>query len=141
MDVLEAERIVGIETFFTPFEGLGGKLRSQPEDFIVTEISNYPKKSETGKFLIADVTTKNWETNLFVRELSNKLHISRQRINFAGTKDKRAVTTRVISIYKVTSDQVSNINIKNVREISNLSAYNDVILCMVIFTFLFLMAN
>lgn len=115
MNVLEAERIVGIETFFAPFEGVGGKLRSQPEDFIVTEISNYPKKSKTGKFLIADVTTKNWETNLFVRELSNKLHISRQRINFAGTKDKRAVTTRVISIYKVTSDQVSNINIKNVK--------------------------
>ncbi|KYK30610.1 MAG: tRNA pseudouridine synthase D [Thermoplasmatales archaeon SG8-52-3] len=115
MNVLETEKIVGIETFFTPFDGIGGKLRLHPEDFIVSEISNYPKKSETGKFLIADLTTKNWETNLIVRELANKLHISRQRINFAGTKDKRAVTTQVMSIYKVSSDKLLNIKIKNAK--------------------------
>jgi tRNA pseudouridine13 synthase len=115
MNVLESERIVGIETFFTPFEGVSGKLRSQPEDFIVREISNYPKKSESGKFLLADVTTKNWETNHLVRELSNKLHISRQRINFAGTKDKRAVSTRLMSFYDMSSEKVANINMKDVK--------------------------
>ncbi len=115
MNVLEAEGIVGIETFFTPFKGIGGKLRLQPEDFIVCEVSNYPSKSKNGKFLITDVTTKNWETNLLARELSNKLHISRQRINFAGTKDKRAITTRLMSIYGVSSEKLSNIKIKNVK--------------------------
>lgn len=115
MNVLETEKIAGTETFFTPFKGIGGKLRLNPEDFCVGEISNYPAKSDNGKYLIADVTTKNWETNLFVRELSNKLHISRQRINFAGTKDKRAITTRLISIYGVSAERLSKIKIKNVK--------------------------
>jgi len=114
MNVLDAEKIVGIETFFTPFEGVGGKLRSQPEDFNVVEVSNYPSKSENGKYIIGDVTTTNWETNLLIRELSNKLHISRQRISFAGTKDKRAKTTRLISIYGVSDERLSKIKIKNV---------------------------
>jgi len=114
MKVLKSEKIVGIETFFTPFEGIGGKLRTKPEDFIVSEVSNYPLKSDNGIFLIADVTSKNWETNLLVREISNKLHISRQRINFAGTKDKRAVATRIMSIHGLSPDKLSNVKIKDV---------------------------
>jgi tRNA pseudouridine13 synthase len=115
MNVLESERIVGIETFFTPYEGVGGKLRTEPEDFLVNEISNYPSKSKNGKYIIADVTTRIWETNLLVRELSNRLHISRQRINFAGTKDKRAIATRLMSIFGISSEKLSNIKIKDVK--------------------------
>jgi len=114
MNVLDTEKIVGIETFFTPFEGIGGKLRSQLEDFIVHEASNYPPKSDIGKYLIADVTTTNWETNLLIREFSNLLHISRQRIGFAGTKDKRAKTKRLMSFFGVSAERISQINIKNV---------------------------
>jgi len=114
MKVLEAEKKVGIETFLTPFQGVGGKLRSRYEDFIVSEISNYPSKSDTGKYLIADITSQNLETNLLIRELSNKLHISRQRISFAGTKDKRAKTTRLLSFYGVPTEKINKIKIENV---------------------------
>ena len=123
MKVLNAEKTIGIETFFTPFSGISGKLRTFPEDFIVQEISNYPSESEKGKFTIADVTAINWETNLLVRELSNLLHISRQRINFAGTKDKRAKTTRLMSFYKVPLKDLSKIKIKDV-EIKNIYSSN-----------------
>jgi tRNA pseudouridine13 synthase len=114
MKVLNAEKQIGIETFFTPFKGIRGKLRYQPEDFIVNEISNLPTKSETGKYLIANVTSKNWETNLLIRELSDWLHISRQRIGFAGTKDKRAKTTQLMSFCDVTLENLLNVKIKNV---------------------------
>jgi len=119
MKVLNAEKKIGIETFLTPFEGIGGKLRLTPEDFIVREVSNYPSEKENGRFTIADVTAINWETNLLVRELSNWLHISRQRIGFAGTKDKRAKTTRLMSFYNVPIDKLSQIKIKDV-EIENI---------------------
>ena len=36
-----------------------------------------------------------YETNRFVREMSRALRISRRRISFAGTKDRRAVTTQL----------------------------------------------
>ena len=101
MDCLKIEKNIGIETFFTSTKGLGGKLRSTPEDFVVNEISRHLPNKETGKFTIARVTAINWETNLLVRELSNKLHISRKRISFAGTKDKRAKTTRLMSFYNI----------------------------------------
>ena len=114
MKVLDVEKNIGIETFFTSFNGIGGKLRLQPEDFTVEEVSNYPPKKENGKFTIADVAAINWETNLLVRELSNWLHISRQRIGFAGTKDKRAKTTRLMSFYKINTDELSKIKLKDV---------------------------
>ena len=118
MKILDAEKKIGIETFFTPCSGIGGKLRVKPEDFTVKEISNYPVEKEDGKFTIADVTATYWETNLLVRELSKKLKISRQRIGFAGTKDKRAKTTRLMSFYKVPVENIQNLKISDV-EIKN----------------------
>jgi tRNA pseudouridine13 synthase len=115
MKVLDIEKIIGIETFYTLFRGIGGKLRTKPEDFIVSEVSNYPSKKEDGKFAIADVTSVNWETNILVRELSNWLHISRQRIGFAGTKDKRAMTTQLMSFYNIPKQKLSEIKIHNVK--------------------------
>jgi len=114
MKVLEIEKNIGIKTYFTSFKGIGGKLRTTPEDFVVNEVSNYPPKKEDGKFTIADVTAINWETNHLIRDLSNWLDISRQRIGFAGTKDKRAKSTRLMSFYKVFPDKLSNVKLRNV---------------------------
>ena len=114
MKVLDIEKVIGIEAFFTSFKGVGGKLRICPEDFIVRENSNYPNEKKDGKFAIAEVTAINWETNLLVREISNRLRISRQRIGFAGTKDKRAKTTQLMSFYNVNLEKLSNIKIEDV---------------------------
>jgi tRNA pseudouridine13 synthase len=119
MNVLTTEKKVGIKTFFTPFKGINGKLRTQPEDFFVTEISNYPPETDSGRFTIAEVTATNWETNILIRELSNRLHVSRQRVGFAGTKDKRAKTTRLMSFFNIPIEKLSELNIKDV-EIKNI---------------------
>lgn len=118
MKVLDAEKNVGIETFFTSSAGSGGKLRSSPNKFIVEEISNYPEEKKNGRFVIAEVTATNWETNILIRELSKRLHVSRKRIGFAGTKDKRAKTTQLMSFYNVKTENVSEIKLKDV-EIKN----------------------
>ena len=112
--VLDAEKNIGIQTFFTSFKGVGGRLRTLPEDFVVKEISSYPPEKENGKFTIADVTATNWETNLLVRELSKRLCVSRKRISFAGTKDKRAKTSQLMSFYNISVEDLSNVIIKDV---------------------------
>jgi len=112
--VLDTEKNIGIQTFFTSFKGVGGRLRTLPEDFVVKEISGYPSEKENGKFIIADVTATNWETNLLVRELSKRLYISRKRIGFAGTKDKRAKTSQLMSFYNLNLEDLSKVNIKDV---------------------------
>jgi tRNA pseudouridine13 synthase len=119
MNVLTTEKKVGIKTFFTPFKGVNGKLRTQPEDFFVTEISNYPSKTDSGRFTIAEVTATNWESNILIRDLSNRLHVSRQRVGFAGTKDKRAKTTRLMSFFNIPIEKLSELKIKDV-EINNI---------------------
>jgi tRNA pseudouridine13 synthase len=101
------ERDLGFEVFYTETPGIEGRLRDTPEDFRVEEISEFPPESGDGRFTIAKVTSNNWETNRLIRRLSRNLHISRNRIGFAGTKDKRAVTTQLMSFEAPLEEVVS----------------------------------
>ena len=112
--VVKEEKIVGLETFYTSHEGIGGKLRSIPEDFKVTEHFSPPLKNDDGIYTIARIRSKNWETNHLIRTLSHKLHISRKRVGFAGTKDKRSLSTQLFSFYDVPIEDVEDIRIKDV---------------------------
>ena len=100
------DRDVGISGYATSTAGVGGTLKSMPEDFVVDEIPSPPPASPEGRYAIATIRVRNWETNRLVRELARALHISRRRIGFAGTKDKRAVTTQLISFEGVSPDAV-----------------------------------
>ena len=107
------ELSIGLEVFFTRTKGIGGKLKRSPEDFLVEEISAFPEKVEGGKFTVAKVTAENWEMNRLVRQLSRSLGISRSKIGFAGTKDKRAVTTQLMS-FEVPLEQVTSLSLHQV---------------------------
>jgi tRNA pseudouridine13 synthase len=112
----DREREIGIEVFFTETAGSGGKLKVTAEDFIVDEVSKYPPAKPEGTICVARVTATNWETNRLVRHLSKTLGISRNRIGFAGTKDKRAVTTQLLSfeapVEQVMALRLSQVNIE-----------------------------
>lgn len=112
-----AEANIGMNFYMTPVDGTGGRLKTLPEDFIVTEISDPPEPKENGKFVIAEVTTRNWETNRLIRLMSRNMGISRERIGFAGTKDKRAITTQLMS-FEMPIEKLQDVNLKDV-EIKN----------------------
>jgi tRNA pseudouridine13 synthase len=114
IDASDDERVTGIEVFFTNTQGLGGKLRKSAEDFVVCEISEPPPANEDGEYTIVKLKVKNWETNRLIRQLSRRLGISRRRIGFGGTKDRRAITTQLFSI-KAPQKYVVNINLKDVE--------------------------
>lgn len=94
--------------------GTGGRIKSAPDDFIVREIPDLPSAKEDGRYLICSVEARNWETNRLVRELSRRLQISRRKIGFAGTKDKRGVTTQHMSFDGVDAAQVESLSIRDV---------------------------
>lgn len=82
-------------------------IKVNPQDFIVEEIPNDLKRVENGKYTILKVVLTNWETNHFVTHLARYLGMSRKRITFAGTKDKRAITTQYFCINgSVNADQI-----------------------------------
>ncbi|MCK4817445.1 tRNA pseudouridine(13) synthase TruD, partial [bacterium] len=119
----ENEMRIGIEIFYTATPGIKGKLRKSPDDFIVDEIPLPLKTLEPqenlvaepqSKYVVARVRVVNWETNSLVRELSKQLGIPRQHIYFAGTKDKRAVTTQTM-VFKTAPENILNIAIQGVE--------------------------
>jgi tRNA pseudouridine13 synthase len=109
------ERAVGMDYYVSDPDGVGGRLKETPEDFRVTELEAFETESvdaETGGYphLVLRVTLDNWETNDFASALSNKLGISRERVSWAGTKDKRAVTEQLFSVEGISSEDVPDIS-------------------------------
>ena len=113
MDAFPDEKLLGIEVFYTDEPGIGGRLRSRPEDFMVEEVPKDIPEDPDGDYAIIEVRSRNWETNLLVREIARRLRISRDRIGFAGTKDRRAITTQYLSIY-LPKEDLQEIRIKDV---------------------------
>ena len=90
--------LIGLEGYATETNGIGGLLKSRVSDFRVEEISTPLHLEPRGRFTVAKVTLTNWETNRFCTNLARNLKIPRNRIFFAGTKDKRAVTQQLFVI-------------------------------------------
>ena len=108
------------EIFFTKTSGVGGRIKKRIADFKVKEISldktvceiecfesegekKFAEKKwpETQTFdqLILTMEKYNIDLNNAVRELSRKLFLSKKRFGYAGMKDKRAITSQIISIW------------------------------------------
>ncbi|MFB6185719.1 MAG: tRNA pseudouridine(13) synthase TruD, partial [Halobacteriaceae archaeon] len=71
---------IGIAVYTSDADGVGGYLRDHYTDFKVREIEDIDLEpldadSDDYPYLIIRVTLKNWDTNQFARELSNKLGI------------------------------------------------------------------
>ena len=97
------ERAVGMAYYASEGAGTGGRLREAPEDFRVQELERFdrePLESDPDAYphIVCRVTLRGWDTNDFARALSNRLGVSRERIDWAGTKDKYAVSTQLLSI-------------------------------------------
>jgi len=99
------EREMGMEWYVSDADGTGGELRFAEEDFVVRErerfdVDLHPADADTGAYphLVFRATLRGWDTNDFASALSRKLGMSRERVSWAGTKDKRAVTTQLFSV-------------------------------------------
>lgn len=114
MKTPDFEHEIGIDTYCTNQPGLGGKLRVRIDDFHVSELFVYPQRKDDGRFTIAEVSCRNWETHTLVKEIASRLHVSQRRISFAGTKDKRAWTTQLMSFAHIDPEHVAGLSIKNV---------------------------
>ena len=107
---------IGLIGYATDDNGIGGVLKSRVADFRVDEIATTITLNPKGRFTVAKITLTNWETNRFCNNLAKKLSISRNRIFFAGTKDKRAVTSQIFVIdapqFKVAEIEIPDVVIE-----------------------------
>lgn len=105
---------IGLTGYAVSGKGVGGVLKARVTDFRVEEISTKISLDPKGRFTAANVTLTNWETNRFIGKLAKSCGISRNRIFFAGTKDKRAVTRQVFIIDAPTK-KVAQVSIPDVE--------------------------
>jgi tRNA pseudouridine13 synthase len=97
------------EPFLTAsIPGIGGRIRTTPEDFQVEERPLYLPCGE-GEHLYGKITKRNLSTPDLVRRLSSVLGVKAQSIGVAGLKDARAVTTQMISFQGVAPERLAGL--------------------------------
>ena len=100
-----------IDPFLTrTVPGLGGQIRTVPEDFQVEERPLYLPCGE-GEHLYVKITKRGLSTPDLIRRLSSSLGIKAQAIGVAGLKDARAVTTQMVSLQGIPEERLSGIKI------------------------------
>ncbi len=100
-----------IDPFLTGnLPGIGGQIRTVPEDFQVDERPLYLPCGE-GEHLYITITKRGLSTPDLVRRLSSTLGVKAQAIGVAGLKDARAVTTQMVSLQGVRPEQISRLKI------------------------------
>jgi len=110
---------IGIKKFATQTEGIGGKIKEQPEDFVVEEVWDEvveakafrgleigDEVSGSGDYTHFTLEKKDWDLNKILKYLGNFCGVSKKRFDYSGTKDKFAITTQRISVWKMPPDRL-----------------------------------
>jgi tRNA pseudouridine13 synthase len=109
------EQAVGIDHYVSDADGVGGILRVEDDQFRVRELERFdtePLEASTDAYphLVFRATLRGWDTNDFASRISDALGISRERVNWAGTKDKYAVTTQLFSVYGAEPEELPDVD-------------------------------
>ena len=112
------EQAVGMDYYVSEPDGVGGHLRDAPADFRVEELEAFdpePVDADPGAYphVLLRATLRGWDTNDFASALSDKLESSRERVSWAGTKDKHAVTTQLFSVKSADPDAVAEVDLSD----------------------------
>jgi tRNA pseudouridine13 synthase len=88
--------------------GIGGVVRTQPDDFFVEERPLYLPCGE-GEHLYLRVTKRGLSTPQMVSRFSSSLGVKARCIGVAGLKDANAVTTQMVSVQGTSPEAVARL--------------------------------
>ena len=91
------------------------KLKQIPEDFIVEEVIDLNLNKKSSDYSIWKLTKREWESFKIINALAKALKTKTRFIGFAGNKDRNAVTTQCISIYKIPKEKIEKIKINGAK--------------------------
>lgn len=77
--------------------GLGGRIKTVPEDFVVEEVPAYLPSGE-GNFAYVWIEKRNMSAEYLARLMARRLGIALEDIGMAGLKDRQAVTRQWVSV-------------------------------------------
>src|SRR5882724_4524297 len=94
--------------------GLGGRIKSMPEDFEVEEIPAY-LPSGSGEFLYLWIEKRDLGAEYFSRQIAKRLDIPVGEVGTAGLKDRRAVTRQWVSVPGNVEERLAGVDGDGIR--------------------------
>ncbi|HID17687.1 TPA: tRNA pseudouridine(13) synthase TruD [Candidatus Bathyarchaeota archaeon] len=110
MEPANLEKLLGMRVFLTKGPGIGGKIKSAPEDFVVKEVlvdgfvasvNQVPAKEGLhgkGEYLLCLFVKRGWDTFRALESISKLLKVGKRKLSVAGLKDANAVTFQFLTI-------------------------------------------
>lgn len=105
--------------------GIGGGISGEPEDFLVEEImrdgtvfevdEQIQRESESGDFVHFVLQKKNWNTLQALKEIAKALRVSSKRFGYAGNKDRKTISTQLVSAFKCEPAALLGLHIKDIK--------------------------
>lgn len=128
MEAPELEKRIGITTYASETLPIGGRIRSQVEDFKVEEVlidgsiatmepQTYEQIEGEGSYLLTVLVKSQWDNILSLKRIARELHISNRRVALAGLKDAKASTSQYITFKDVNPAEVRRIHIPGIKVI------------------------
>jgi tRNA pseudouridine13 synthase len=97
--------------------GIGGRFKTQPEDFEVEEIPAY-QPSGSGPYLYLWIEKRGLGAEYFVRQVAKRLGLGVIEIGTAGLKDRHAVTRQWVSVPARVEERLAQLDGDGIRVLS-----------------------
>jgi len=103
--------MLNAETYITKDKGIGGKIRTEYEDFYVEEIPEHlPSGTGPNTWILIEKIGRN--TLDVVLDIAKEFKISRKRMGFAGMKDKSALTRQWLCVSNIEASELEGLEDK-----------------------------
>src|SRR5438270_11315507 len=89
--------------------GIGGRIKTELEDFEVEEIPAY-EPSGSGEFLYLWIEKRAMGAEYFQRQIARRLAIPVGEVGTAGLKDRQAVTRQMVSVPARVHDRLGDLD-------------------------------
>jgi tRNA pseudouridine13 synthase len=96
------------------YPGIGGRIKVEPEDFVVEEIPLY-EPSGQGQHVYVRLEKRGLSTYQVMQAIARRLGVPPVAIGYAGLKDARALARQTLSIDGVEPEQVAGLELPGVR--------------------------
>jgi tRNA pseudouridine13 synthase len=97
--------------------GIGGRIKTEPEDFEVEEIPAY-QPSGQGDFLYLWVEKRSMGAEYFTRQVARRLDIAPGEVGTAGLKDRHAITRQMVSVPSSAEPRLAQLDGDGIRVLS-----------------------
>ena len=130
MAVSPLDKQLGIEVYATKSLGIDGAIREVVDDFVVEEMlvdgskatanGVVPSKilsssSQRQRFLLCVLVKRNWDSLIAVKNIAKQLCIDQRRIQIAGIKDAKAVTSQHLTVEDCSVEDATKVNVKDIQ--------------------------